>query len=117
MIIVRFLAIQENEKIKKGEVFEGELTTPSYNARNKWGESPVFRTSSSRIVEMCLQFDDLAVTKEDGKPLLWYCAENGTLSEKVGEDVKLKGQYGTRWEGTLPFEIGEYPTRPPAEHK
>ena len=80
--------------------------TPSYNMRDQWGRQPVFMTSSSRIVEMMLQFADLEVTSGKGEPLLWRCALKGWVSETVAE--RLKGQIGLRWQGKLPLEIGEH---------
>ena len=79
--------------------------TPSYNMKDKWGDQPVFVTSSSRIVERLLQLADLEVTSGKGEPLLWRCALNGCVSETVAE--RLKEQSGQRWQGILPLEIGE----------
>ena len=80
---------------------------PSYNMKNRLGESAVFWTFSTRILEELLACDDLEVTAADGRPLLWRCAENRLVTERVATDAKLASQYGQRWEGTLPFEKGE----------
>ena len=75
--------------------------------RDRDGNSPVFRTSSSTIVEEMLKFDDLQVTRY-GMPLLWHCAHEGLVSERVASDPKLAGQYQQRWRGRLPLEEGEH---------
>ena len=86
---------------------EWQQDVPSYNIRDVDGYSPVFRTSSSKIVEVMLKFGDLQVTRWDGIPLLWWCASEGLVSERVALDPKLAGQYGQRWEGSLPLERGK----------
>ena len=32
----------------------------------------------------------------------------GIVSERVASDIKLKTQFGQRWDGILPLEIGEH---------
>ena len=84
--------------------------TPSYNMRDEDGYSPVFRTSSSQIVEEMLKLDDLQVTDEYGQPLLWWCARRGLVSERVASDPNLARQYRQRWRGSLPLEEGKNET-------
>ena len=73
----------------------------------QYGTRPVFMTSSARIVEEFLTFADLEVTAGNGRPHLWNCASDGCVSKKVATDGRLLGQYGQRWNGTLPLERGE----------
>ena len=73
---------------------------PWFQAINGW-------SISSRIIEKLLSLDDLEITDKYGKTLLWECSENGAVTERVATDIKLAGQYGISWQGTLPLEIGE----------
>ena len=78
---------------------------PSYNIKSSAEKSPVFYASSTKIVEMMLDhLDDLEVTGEYGMPLLWKCADWGGVSKRVAQDNRLIGQYGQRWDGSLPLE-------------
>ena len=72
------------------------------------GWSPIFWTSSPRVVEGLLEFDNLDVMRRDGMPLLWHCALSGAVSEKVANDEKLQGQYAFRWKGEIPLEAGKH---------
>ena len=109
--IALFLIEEERERARETktepEREEESQPSPSYNMRAINGLNPVFRTSSERIVQEMLHFEDLQVTTEDGLPLLWHCAYLGCVTETIALDVKLKSQHGQRWEGTLPLEIGE----------
>ena len=89
---------QDGQPRRRGEG-QQQHDTSSYNMRNEYVLSPVFYTSSSAIVEEMLKFDDLQVTTENGKQLLWQCARWGCVSKRVASDPKLAGQYGQRWEG------------------
>ena len=86
----------------------GSKWTPSYNMQDIYGCSPVFLTSSCRIVEEMVRLDDLQVTTRDGSPLLWHCAGRGCVTERVASDQRLVGQYGQRHHGRLPLEEGEH---------
>ena len=37
-------------------------------------------------------------------PLLWLCAREGLINEKIASDTRLRRQIGLVWEGTLPLE-------------
>ena len=98
--IVEYLIDQE---IEMGAKLEG---TPSYNMRDANGDTPVFQdNTSTRMVESYLKLDDLEVTNEKGKPLLWFCAKAGRISERIACDQRLRSQLGERWEGSLPIEV------------
>ena len=91
--VVEFLI---NLEYLRGRVLRG---TPSYNMKDSHGDSPVFvavEWNSTQLIERFLELDDLEVTCDNGKPLLWYCARWGRVSEKVARDVKLRGQMGQR---------------------
>ena len=107
--IALFLINTERDKFKdEGGGRQGAgVSQPSYNMRDISGGSPAFMTSSARIREELLTLDDLELTNWSGKTLLWKCAYEGWVSERVATDVKLSGQYGQRWKGTLPLEIGD----------
>ena len=96
---------EERKRIQTDSEQGRQGGTPSYNLKDVEGNQPVFKTSSSRIVEMLLQFDDLEVTRGDRKPFLWGCAERGLVSETVAE--RLREQIGQRFLDTLPLEEGE----------
>ena len=113
--IALFLIRTERERVRQereeggGRQGEGGRgTLPSYNMKSRGGWRPVFRTSSARIVEEFLTLDDLEVTDGDGKPLLWMCAVNGWVSERVATDGKLASQYSQMYHATLPLEKGEH---------
>ena len=74
---------------------------PWFQAINGW-------SISSRIIEKLLSLDDLEITDKRGKTLLWACSEKGAVTERVATDIKLVGQYGQSYQGTLPLEIGEH---------
>ena len=96
--IVDFLIDQEKEM---GATLEG---TPSYNMKDENGDTPVFQdNTSTRMVESYLKLDDLEVTNARGKPLLWFCAKAGRMSERIARDPRLRNQLGQRWEGSLPL--------------
>ena len=44
--------------------------TPSYNMRDKWGDSPVFKTKSEKIVEEMVKLPDLELADGNGRQLL-----------------------------------------------
>ena len=101
--------VRKEQDVQPGRVHrQGQQGTPSYNMRDRNGLSPVFWTTSVRIVEGMLEFNDLQLTKRDGEPLLWYCATNLCVSERVATDHRLIRQYGQRWKGRLPLEEGEH---------
>ena len=109
--IVEFLIEKEKSRMKTqipggyGATNEECDQTPSYNMRSSADRTPIFYTLSTKIVEMVLShFDDLEVTGEYGMPLLWKCADWGGVSTRVAQDYRLLGQYGQRWEGSLPLE-------------
>ena len=105
--IAIFLIKEERERVST--TGEGQRQdNPSYNMRDYNGCSPVFKTSSERIVEEMIKMDDLQVTDKDGMPLLWHCAKYGCVSEGVASDPKLVEQYGQRWWGRLPLEEGKH---------
>ena len=112
--IAEFL-LEEEKKIK-AEREEGggmpdafrDTPTPSYNMLDEKGASPAFWTSSSKIMEMMLQFDDLEVVRRnESQPLLWECARRGIVTEKIAMDERLRGQVAEVYLGTLPLEQGE----------
>ena len=106
-----FLINKERERVGRdrqgGRRVGARGKIPSYNMEDWNGRRPAFNTSSTRIVEEFLTLDDLEVTDGDGKPLLWWCAARGLVSDRVATDVRLKSQYKQRWYGTLPLEKGE----------
>ena len=86
-----------------GAILKG---TPSYNMKDENGNTPVFQdNTSTRMVESQLNLDDLEVTNATGKPLLWFCAKAGRISERIACDLRLRNQLGQRWEGSLPIEV------------
>ena len=106
--IALFLIHTERDRVKDEKGRQGAGGShPSYNMGDISGGSPVFMTSSARIREELLTLDDVELTNGSGKTLLWGCAYEGWVSERVATDVKLSGQYGQRWKGTLPLEIGD----------
>ena len=108
--IALFLINTERDRVRdEGGMHGAGESHPSYNMGDISGGCPVFRTSSARIREELLTLDDLKLTNGSGKMLLWGCAYEGWVSEKVATHVKLVGQYTQRWQGTLPLEIGENP--------
>lgn len=84
----------------------GEGEVPSYNAKNKNGFSPLFCTDSARIVELLLQFDDLEVTRLDGRPLLAECARFGIVTEGIARHDRVSAQFAQTHSGKLPLEVG-----------
>ena len=37
-------------------------------------------------------------------PLLWHCAKEGLVNERIANDTRLRGQIGLGWNSTLPLE-------------
>ena len=37
-------------------------------------------------------------------PLLWHCAKEGLVNERIASDTRMQGQIGLGWDGTLPLE-------------
>ena len=109
---MEFLLEEEKKMIQINKEQGRPGGTPSYNMKSRQGNQPVFETTSLRITEMMLHFNDLEVTSEEGRPLLWECAWRGLINKTVAE--RLRGQIGQRWKGvfdsreTLPLEIGEH---------
>ena len=102
--IAIFLISEERDRVCNTD----DPIYPTYNMRDYNGCTPVFKTSSERIVEELLKLDDLQLTDKDGMPLLWHCAKYGCVSEGVASDPKLVEQYGQRWWGRLSLEEGEH---------
>ena len=79
----------------------------SYNMEDSYGKRPAFWTKSTRVIEELLTLDDFEVTDGDGGPLLWRCARDGLVSERVAIDARLAGHYLQSWKGILPLEAGD----------
>ena len=80
-----------------------------YNIRDsRFGYTPVFIARTGPIVELFLRFEDLHITATSGDPLLYACAVYGTVTEKVLQDERLRGQLGMKAAfGELPLQRGE----------
>ena len=96
-----------SEEKKRGKK-DGEIA--SYNKAEAIGWTPVSWATSSSIVEMLLQFDDLEVQARWGtEPLLWHCAWRGIVTEKIMQNEKIRSQLGQRTQdGRLPLEEGKF---------
>ena len=105
------LRLKLEERIPPEDEIPSKDNIPSYNMKDFVGWSPVFRTSSARILGALLNFADLEVSVPPGVPSgippLWMCARNGCVTERVAKDSRLREQYGIRFNGTLPLEEGE----------
>ena len=103
--LVEFLIEEEKRRgITEKESPLDEVEIPSYKIKDKYGRCPAFLTFSSSVVELLLQFQDLAIIDGHGKSLLWHCAERGMVTKRILNDVRIKTQMGQRHLSTLPIE-------------
>ena len=62
--------VQDGQPGRRGEEGQQQDETPSYNMRDIFGRSPVFKTESSKIVEEMLKLPDLELEDGKGRQLL-----------------------------------------------
>ena len=91
---------------KKNHSKEAQLDNGQkiYNIQDCDGNTPVFLTGSSEIVELMLSYDDLAKKNKDGIPLLHNCAFKSIVTENIA--LKLCDQLGLKYFENLPLAYG-----------
>ena len=99
------LLLETDKRLSGEEERTPTLDASPYNKRDKYGDTPVFYAKSSAIVLQMLELDELLVTGNHGKPLLWWCEFRGILTEAIASHQKLREQLGVRWDGKLPIEL------------
>ena len=115
--ITRFMLETDLNNITVLQYYVTPLQSPAYNRRTSIGWSPVFYTSSIKVIEVFLQtrlrlleesllkVADLEVVTQSGVPLLWECAGRGIISETIVQN--LADQLCSRQKGILPLENGK----------
>ena len=115
--ITKLMLETDLNNITVAQYYVTPLQSPAYNKQTAIGWSPVFYTTSIKVIEVILhtrqilqedslcRLKDLSVVTQQGVPLLWECAGRGLVSETIVNN--LMDQLCSRQKGILPLENGK----------